>query len=137
MTGHPMTPEVLRERWIGARRHSVELCARASAAAGIATERVAHARRLGRLGGDRRVPAATGAFEVSGVVDGRTVSVTWTAGRLAGDAGILDRVELVVALAGLAAEPGIPLPSLTASRRQALLAVVRAFDRVRGVRLCV
>lgn len=75
------------------------------------------------------------AFTVHGVVDGRPTTVRWRHGRLLADPELLLRLHLVVDL-DTADGPG-PRPALDGSRTQLLLAVLRALDRVRSVRLTV
>jgi hypothetical protein len=74
-------------------------------------------------------------FTVHGVVDGRPRVVRWRRGRLLAEPDVLLRLHLVVDLA-VAGDAG-PVPALDGDRTQLLLAVLRAFDRVSGVRLAV
>lgn len=70
-------------------------------------------------------------FRVTGTIAGRTCSAEWRDGVLFGDTAAVERARLVVAL-HRSLEPA-PRPSLRGSQAQALLAVLRGFDRVESV----
>ncbi len=74
-------------------------------------------------------------FVVSGRLDGRVVQVRCRHGVLVADPDVRARLHLVVSLADREGAP--PVPSLTGSRAERLVAVLRALDRVDSVTLAV
>ena len=110
-----------------------ETRARLLALARLRIESDQHRREL------RRLQARRLQVDVEGIIDGRQVGVTWIDGDLAGDADLIARAELLVALGerwereGLDSEPQTIHATLGGPPHRVALTLARACTRVTSI----